>query len=333
MTATLVVRLGGVDPAPLEAAASAAIAVAGDVDGSIALARSLDGPAPGAGTSAAYLSLLATIAAADLTTARVVEPHLDALAILGQAGLAPGAGVYGVYAAERPGLAPVRAGGGALTGTKPWCSLAGRLDRALVTAEQDGDRRLFDVDLRDPRATAVPGTWIARGLAAVDSGDLVLDAAPATPVGEAGWYLRRPGFAWGGIGVAACWFGGAVALADALLAQRREPDQLALVAIGRADRLLWQARSVLADAAARIDAGEAEGARGALLAERVRGVVADAAEQVLLVVGHALGPAPLAFDETHARRVADLTVYLRQHHAERDEARQGAAVREQGGWA
>src|SRR4249919_1622082 len=33
---------------------------------------------------------------------------------------------------------------------------------------------------------------------------------------------------------------------------------------------------------------------------------------------HTLGPAPLAFDETHARRVADLEIYVRQHHAERD---------------
>ena len=43
-------------------------------------------------------------------------------------------------------------------------------------------------------------------------------------------------------------------------------------------------------------------------------------------VGHALGPAPLTGDEDHARRVADLTVYLRQHHAERDLARQGEQV-------
>jgi hypothetical protein len=43
-------------------------------------------------------------------------------------------------------------------------------------------------------------------------------------------------------------------------------------------------------------------------------------------VGHALGPAPLAFDEDHARRVADLELYLRQHHAERDLARLGEAT-------
>ena len=37
---------------------------------------------------------------------------------------------------------------------------------------------------------------------------------------------------------------------------------------------------------------------------------------------------PLTSDETHARRVADLGVYVRQHHAERDLAAIGAATLE-----
>jgi hypothetical protein len=43
-------------------------------------------------------------------------------------------------------------------------------------------------------------------------------------------------------------------------------------------------------------------------------------------VGRALGAGPLSHDEAHSRRVADLTVYLRQHHAERDLAELGALV-------
>lgn len=34
--------------------------------------------------------------------------------------------------------------------------------------------------------------------------------------------------------------------------------------------------------------------------------------------GRALGPAPLAHDAEHAHRVADIEVYVRQSHAERD---------------
>jgi hypothetical protein len=65
----------------------------------------------------------------------------------------------------------------------------------------------------------------------------------------------------------------------------------------------------------------------------VRQVVADSADEVLQRVGHALGPALLTGDEEHARRVADLTVYLRQHHAERDLVAQGREVLEApSGW-
>ena len=338
-----VVVLGDPDVGLLQETARLAAAAGADVDAALAVARAVGArvPGPGGGRTADLLSVLATVAAADLTAARVVEPHLDALAILDQAGTpAADDAAYGVYAAERPGLAPVRAEatpeGTVLSGTKPWCSLAGRLDRALITAVEGDGRRLFDVDLHHPGATSVPGTWVSRGLVAVDSGDLVLDRVPARPVGEAGWYLSRPGFAWGGIAVAACWYGGAVGVAGALptAAARRPPDQIGLAAVGEADRLLWAARCVLADAARRIDADEAAGTAGSLLAARVRGVVADASERVLTLVGHALGPAPLAFDEPHARRVADLTVYLRQHHAARDDARAGESLLAgAGGWS
>jgi hypothetical protein len=47
---------------------------------------------------------------------------------------------------------------------------------------------------------------------------------------------------------------------------------------------------------------------------------------VLDRTGRALGAGPLSRDEAHGRRVADLTVYLRQHHAERDLAALGRMV-------
>jgi hypothetical protein len=127
------------------------------------------------------------------------------------------------------------------------------------------------------------------------------------------------------MGVAACWYGGLVALARTLWSAvgSREPDQIALLHLGQVDRQVEHSRLVLAEAAQRIDEGTADGEAGVLLAERVRGTVAVAAEAVLRSVGHALGPAPLALDEAHARRVADLQLYLRQHHAERDSARLG----------
>ena len=47
---------------------------------------------------------------------------------------------------------------------------------------------------------------------------------------------------------------------------------------------------------------------------------------MLRIAGHALGPGPLTQEEDHAKRVADLQVYVRQHHAERDDASLGSCV-------
>ena len=313
------------------------------VESALALAARLTSaaPLPGAGDTLVRWQLLADLAAADLTVARVVEAHLDAVAILAEAaqdadcpqGADPGgAATWGVFAAEAPGAVleaePDGHGGWLVNGVKPWCSLAGRLSHALVTARVPGGRQLFAISLRDPGVTVEADAWHARGLVDVPSGPVHLERVPAVPVGGPGWYLRRPGFAHGGIGVAACWYGGAVAVARALVAaaQRREPDQLALWHIGQADLDLEAARQSLLAAAGEVDAGRAVGAAGELLALRVRSTVASAAESVLARTGHALGPAPLTLDDTHARRVADLTVYLRQHHAERDVAALGRAV-------
>lgn len=314
----------------------------GDVQGSLRLAVELPDSAalPGTGNTRGLWELLATLAAHDLTTTRAVEPHLDALAILAQAPEqvdldAVGAGrssSWGVYAAESPGLhleaRPVGSGW-SLEGTKPWCSLAGSLSHAIVTAHTSGTaRRAFAVNLRSPGVIHEAAQWVARGLVDIPSQALSFEAVPAVPVGADGWYLHRPGFAWGGMGVAACWYGGAVGLARTLAesARRRKPDQIALMHLGAVDATLHGARAVLLEAAALVDAGEAGAGAGGVLAQRVRYVVFSAAELVLRRVDHALGPGTLVSDAAHAARVADLHLYLRQHHAERDEAALGAAV-------
>lgn len=65
---------------------------------------------------------------------------------------------------------------------------------------------------------------------------------------------------------------------------------------------------MLDDAAVAVDCDRANSATGAALPLRVRSVVADAAETVLRETAHTYGPAPLAFDERHASRVADLEI-------------------------
>jgi alkylation response protein AidB-like acyl-CoA dehydrogenase len=288
-------------------------------------------PQPGGGQTASRWAVLAAVAEQNLTVARALEAHSDALAILAEAGQDLPDGTWGVFAAE---AAPHRLEAGdrdgqtVLTGVKPWCSLAGQLDAALVTAHAGDSRGLFRVSLRQPSVTVdPPDGWVARGLRTVTSVGVRFDATPAEPVGAPGWYLTRPGFAWGGMGVAACWHGGARGLQATLLRRSAgRPGDLAGLHVGIVDAALQASGAVLARAAAAIDAGAAQGEDGEILGLRVRAVTADTAERTIRQVGHALGPAPLAFDEDHARRVADLELYVRQHHAERDLARLGSAL-------
>lgn len=335
--------------------AEAAWTVDGNAERAIrfAVAEAADLPQPGSGQTVALFDALATVAAADLTAARVLEAHTDARAILQQApgglpstdaatGLLAGQASWGVFAAEGPGqrVDAIRTPTGwRLSGRKPWCSLAGSLSHALVTAHttpggaEPAGRRLFAVDLADPGVRVQEDAWFATGLVEVTSGPVDFAEVAAVPVGDDGWYLTRPGFSWGGIQVAACWWGGAVgvarhlrAAADQRGAASRAPDQILLAHLGAVDLALVGAGAALFDAAWAIDRGEAVGEAGGLLAARVRGLVARTVDEVLARVGHALGPAPLALDARHARRVADLGLYVRQHHAERDDAALGGRL-------
>ncbi|MBT2553130.1 acyl-CoA dehydrogenase family protein [Arthrobacter sp. ISL-5] len=356
--------------ADLDTTLEAMAAAVGDVPALLAAANQAGrfAPKPGEGQTARLWELLASVAAIDVAAGRILEPHLDAGAILSQAGAADSfTGTWGVFAAEAPGtrLAAVPQSGGEesggeqsggeesggeqpggvrLSGSKPWCSLAQFVDHAVVTAHtQSGGRSAFAVDLRDAGVTCVDPEWTSRGLREIPSGTVHFDRVPAVPLGGEGWYFQRPGFAWGGMGVAACWLGGAAALGRQFKAAlirgaqaQREPDQVALASLGEVDRTLTSAIQYLARTAELVDGrmqGRAEpreepgGSRtsGAWSeALRVRGTIAAAVERVQLLVSQNLGPGPLAFDERYGKCMADLSLYVRQHHALRDDAQLGA---------
>ncbi|MBA8817192.1 alkylation response protein AidB-like acyl-CoA dehydrogenase [Microbacterium halimionae] len=304
-------------------------------------------PRVGEGNTAEVWELLAATARHDVSAARMLEPHLDALSVLAQARATAGVvsrsidieplnagkdSSWGVFAAEAAGVrldARETSRGWTLTGTKPWCSLAAHLSHALVTAYiGDDTRRLFAVDLRGSGVHPHPGPWVARGLPDVVSAPVDFNEVPAVPVGDAGWYLSRAGFTWGGMSVAACWWGAAVGISARLLdaARSGDADQLALVHLGRVDAALWAARAALLEAASLVDDGTSAEVGNRLLAERVRSIVADAAALTLAEADAALGPAPLVADDAYARQAAGLHLYLRQHHGPRDIAKVGRAV-------
>ncbi len=286
-------------------------------------------PLPGSGATADRWRRLSALAEEDVVAARIAEAHVDAVAILDELGGKPPqlGQLWGVWAAEAPDAvltaSPGDDGDVRLNGTKVWCSGAGFCTHALVTARLPGDERaLFAVAVATPAVRALPSTWWNPGMAGSDTRSVQFADARAVPVGEPGAYLTRPGFWHGAVGVAACWLGGARAVAEPLY--RRASDEHALAHLGAVDAALAAAGATLDDAAQQIDADPFDRAgRAQLVARRARAVVEHAVDETIIRTGRALGPGPLCQDSRHARRVADLSIYVRQSHAERDLAALG----------
>jgi alkylation response protein AidB-like acyl-CoA dehydrogenase len=296
----------------------------------------LDLPLPGSGRTRERWAAFADLGGEDLSLARLAEGHADAVAILAELdGPPPEPGSrWGVWAAHPPGPKLEARRDGAewrLHGTKRYCSGARCCTHALVTAAAPDGMRLFAVAVDD--LTPVLGSWPATGMAGSDTLDVDFGDVPAQPVGNPGRYTGRPGFTHGGVGVAACWYGGARAVGRTLLATagRRDVGPHALAHLGAVDIALRTVRTALDLAADEIDADPADlKGTGPLRALRVRALADTVAAEVMDRVGRALGAGPLCLDEPHARRVADLTVYIRQHHAERSLAELGGLVAGQG---
>jgi alkylation response protein AidB-like acyl-CoA dehydrogenase len=293
----------------------------------------LELPLPAAGRTAERWQLLGLLAEDDIVAARIAEAHVDAVAILHELGGKPpeSGQLWGVWAAESPDavLTATVAGNGAITlsGTKAWCSGAGFCTHALVTALlDDGRRSLFAVAITDPAVKPLPSTWWNAGMAGSDTRPVQFTNAQAVPVGDPGDYLKRPGFWHGAVGVAACWLGGARRVSGPLYrcARTESPDPHALAHLGAVDAAIAAGDAILAAAAAQIDSDPFDRAHSAqLVARRVRAVVEHAADEAITRTARALGPGPLCQDGRHAQRVADLTIYIRQSHAERDLAELG----------
>jgi alkylation response protein AidB-like acyl-CoA dehydrogenase len=293
-------------------------------------------PLPGSGATGERWAAFAGLAGEDLSLARLAEGHADAVAILTELGgprPEPGSR-WGVWAANPPGpnvTAARRDGRWLLEGTKQYCSGARVCTHALVTAAADDGARLFAVATE--RLEPDTASWPATGMAGSDTLNVGFRGIAAVPLGPPDAYTNRPGFSHGGVGVAACWYGGARAVARTLVsaAGKRDVGPHALAHLGSVDLGLRAARFALDQAADEIDAdpGDLRG-EGAIRALRVRALTEAVAADVMARTGRALGAGPLGHDAAHSLAVADLTVYLRQHHAERDLARLGELVAQRG---
>jgi alkylation response protein AidB-like acyl-CoA dehydrogenase len=283
-------------------------------------------PPPGSGSTVQRHQALFEFGRADLALARLAEAHTDAMAIFVEAArIAPVGKLYGVWAADGPmsllKACRTRDGRMRLDGVKRYCSGAALLDSALVTAREVEDVILLDVPLSAPGLSIDSTEWAAPAFAKTATATVSFDNVvleESVQLGPPGWYLTRPGFWHGAIGPAACWAGGASGLVDATRKlKRRDPHCRAQ--LGALEAAEWGLRAVLSQAALEIDAdpGDAghDGQRRALIA---RHLIERMCTDVLDRFGRATGPQLLAFDAQIAQRYAELTLYIRQCHAERD---------------
>jgi hypothetical protein len=315
-------------------------------------------PLPGGGQTLARWRALAAVAEHDLSLAKLYEGHTDALAILSEIPSCAGAhhagpekvqraprgkdAVWGVWASEAPGgrvtIQPepqTTDGAVRLQGVKLWCSGAKTGNHALLTVwYPDGQApQLAWLALAQPGVQVVEDQWKAVGMQASASLQVRLDGATAHLVGEPGQYLSRPGFWQGGAGVAACWYGGTTTLAKTLFrAVAQSPDAsrnpFRLAATGRVAVKMRGMALLLQDAARWID--EHPQADASEVARRVRLAAAQCATDVLEDVAGALGATPFCTDAAFARAAADLPVFIRQSHGDRDYAALGQQLISQG---
>lgn len=282
---------------------------------------------PGTGRTAERWTALAALAAADVTLAKLAEAHADAVTVLAELGAPPPrpGQLWAVWAAVTPLLhaRPGADGRWVLDGRKPWASGSGCCDHALVTAAAPDGERLFAVDLGAGAVTPEPGSWPAVAMSGTGSVTLGFDGVSARPVGAPGAYVDRPGFLLGGAGIAACWYGGAVGVALPLLARVGGPavDPHRDAHLGAVHATLTATRCALTHVARTVD-GDLP-ADLTVLTSTVRVLAERTATEAVDRVGRALGPGPMATDRAHARRVADLTLFVRQSHAEQDLAALG----------
>ncbi len=280
-------------------------------------------PLPSHGQTVARWRALAAVAACDLGLVKLFEGHTDALAILAELkGPVPQAhSRWAVWAAEPPDarVSATQTGDAqlCLSGTKAWCSGAGVVTHALITAWLDGEPVLAAVAMAQASIAIDTSKWQAIGMQATASADVSFDHTSATRVGTAHAYVRRPGFWHGGAGIAACWYGAAAQIGAMLRdASVQHADAHRLAHLGAVDVALTGAAAVLRETAAYIDANPHVDAQREAM--RARLAVEAAATAVMHHATRTLGAGPLCRNARFARALADLPVFLRQSHAERD---------------
>lgn len=334
MTRTLTDLLAAVDTAKLRSSPARMRATLTGV--------AAQGTACWTGPLPTLLETLYEVARVDVCLARLVEGHADALRIIDQASGHARAGVYGVWASRSAGTGlrvdrpAVGSGGGVsrdsvsawrLHGELRFASGIGLIDRALASAVVDEEHHLLvDIDAAD--VVADETSWNTWAMDASRSLTVDVDtvASEQSQVGHVDFYLSRPGFAVGGLAVAAVWAGGARQVVDTVAASLRQfpttPHQHRR--LGLMEHSAWVAELAVSSTGAGLDTLAPDLA--AALIARARTAVVLACDTVLAEAPLIVGPGGLSRNPRLARVLADLGIYVRQHHLDNELTRLGATT-------
>jgi alkylation response protein AidB-like acyl-CoA dehydrogenase len=299
----------------------------GRPDSLAAAVRHLAGQRDWAGLEWPELVLaLESLGRTDIPLSRLTEGHVDALRIHAEAGTAPRHGcLYGVWASRSrgTGIRAERTGAGwRMEGTLRFASGAGLLERALVPVWLDDERSVL-LDLDVSGWPVDDSAWQTSAMRLSRSHTIHLDqevgAEDVREIGDVGFYLGRPGFFPGGIGVAAVWVGGAARVVDLVwghVGPGGSPSPAAQLRLGHLRTELVSAASTVAAAAGVLASGSVPHPQA--LAVETRAVVGASVRRLLDQARAIAGPAGLAFDGPLTRAVDDLDLYVRQQSTDGD---------------
>jgi alkylation response protein AidB-like acyl-CoA dehydrogenase len=275
---------------------------------------------------------------ADLATGRLYEGHVNALQLIARYGTdaqraaavadTAGARLFGVWntqATDGVGLASFDGDTVVLSGRKTFCSGAGRVTRALVTAAHaDGTSQMIVVPMDRVAAGIDRAFWQPMGMEASDSFAVDFNGVRVERtacIGAPGDYEASPWFTGGASRFLAVQAGGIARLRDELagflLRRGMTGDAIQLARLGEISVALESAR-LWVDACARawagFDARPDDAARAALLTtvDGGRSAVENAALQVCERVERAAGARGLLEPEPFGALIRDLRMYLRQ---------------------
>jgi hypothetical protein len=294
-------------------------------------------------------ALVRRVARADGSIARILDGHLNAVErvrLLAPeplrtdelAAVADGRRRMGVWGADplpsegEPAALHGTPGARRISGEKVFCSGAGGLDRALVTARDRAGRPLLAlVDLTD--GVRIDRDWYrGSGLRTAESHRVRFeDARVLAVLGAPGELVREPWFSRDAIRTAACWAGIADRAADAALAALAARPVVGDLEALAAGRILGAVATMdrWLDAAAREAA--VPGADGRATSVQLRAAVADAARTILDEGTRAVGSRPLVDGGDLDRCRRDLDLFLHQHRIDPLVARLGRAELERRG--